>query len=361
MKRTPLYEKHRKLGAKLVNFAGFEMPIQYAGIIKEHEAVRNSAGLFDVSHMGEFIISGDEAEGFLDYVMINDVVSLQPWQAQYSAMCYEDGGIIDDVIIYRYPDHFMVVVNAGNKEKDLDWLMAHKPENINILDMSDRIGLLAIQGPRSRDILNQITDIDLNDINFYWFTVGNIDGNSATISRTGYTGELGFEIYADPKSIIKIWDAIFSVRGEAIDPVGLGCRNTLRMEMKYALYGNDIDENTNPIEAGLGWITKLNKSNFIGKNTLVNAKENSTRKLICFEMIDRGIPRKGYPIKNDGDVIGEVTSGTQSPSLKQGIGLGFVKKPFDKNGTNLSVEIRGKDLNCNIVKPPLYKNGTSNI
>jgi aminomethyltransferase len=220
--------------------------------------------------------------------------------------------------------------------------------------------LLAIQGPRSRDILNQITDIDLNDINFYWFTVGNIDGNSATISRTGYTGELGFEIYADPKSIIKIWDAIFSVRGEAIAPVGLGCRNTLRMEMKYALYGNDIDENTNPIEAGLGWITKLNKSNFIGKNTLVDAKENSTRKLICFEMIDRGIPRKGYPIKNDGDVIGEVTSGTQSPSLKQGIGLGFVKKPFDKNGTNLSVEIRGKDLNCNIVKPPLYKNGTSN-
>jgi len=319
MKRTPLYEKHRKLGAKLVNFAGFEMPIQYAGIIKEHEAVRNSAGLFDVSHMGEFIISGDEAEGFLDYVMINDVVSLQPWQAQYSAMCYEDGGIIDDVIIYRYPDHFMVVVNAGNKEKDLDWLMAHKPENINILDMSDRIGLLAIQGPRSRDILNQITDIDLNDINFYWFTVGNIDGNSATISRTGYTGELGFEIYADPKSIIKIWDAIFSVRGEAIAPVGLGCRNTLRMEMKYALYGNDIDENTNPIEAGLGWITKLNKSNFIGKNTLVDAKENSTRKLICFEMIDRGIPRKGYPIKNDGDVIGEVTK--SGPILQWKFGI----------------------------------------
>jgi len=276
-------------------------------------------------------------------------------------MCYEDGGIIDDVIIYRYPDHFMVVVNAGNKEKDLDWLMAHKPENINILDMSDRIGLLAIQGPRSRDILNQITDIDLNDINFYWFTVGNIDGNSATISRTGYTGELGFEIYADPKSIIKIWDAIFSVRGEAIDPVGLGCRNTLRMEMKYALYGNDIDENTNPIEAGLGWITKLNKSNFIGKNTLVDAKENSTRKLICFEMIDRGIPRKGYPIKNDGDVIGEVTSGTQSPSLNQGIGMGYVAKPYEKIGTNLTVEIRDKNINCIVVKPPLYKNGTSNI
>jgi len=180
MKRTPLYEKHRKLGAKLVNFAGFEMPIQYAGIIKEHEAVRNSAGLFDVSHMGEFIISGDEAEGFLDYVMINDVVSLQPWQAQYSAMCYEDGGIID-VIIYRYPDHFMVVVNAGNKEKDLDWLMAHKPENVDILDMSQGTGLVAIQGPKSRDILNQITDMDLNDIDFYWFTIGRIDGMAATM------------------------------------------------------------------------------------------------------------------------------------------------------------------------------------
>ncbi len=322
MKRTPLYEKHRKLGAKLVNFAGFEMPIQYAGIIKEHEAVRNSAGLFDVSHMGEFIISGDEAEGFLDYVMINDVVSLQPWQAQYSAMCYEDGGIIDDVIIYRYPDHFMVVVNAGNKEKDLDWLMAHKPENINILDMSDRIGLLAIQGPRSRDILNQITDIDLNDINFYWFTVGNIDGNSATISRTGYTGELGFEIYADPKSIIKIWDAIFSVRGEAIDPVGLGCRNTLRMEMKYALYGNDIDETTNPIEAGLGWIAKLGKDDFIGKDALVEAKANIARRLVCLEMTERAIPRQGCPILMNDEILGPITSETMSPSFEKGIGIG---------------------------------------
>ena len=360
MKRTPLYEKHKKLGAKLVDFAGFEMPIQYAGIIKEHEAVRNSAGLFDVSHMGEFIISGDEAEGYLDYVMINDVVSLQPWQAQYSAMCYEDGGIIDDVVIYRYPDHFMLVVNAGNKEKDLDWLMAHKPKNVNILDMSHRIGLVAIQGPRSRDILNQITDMDLNDINFYWFTVGSIDGNSATISRTGYTGELGFEIYADPKSIIKIWDAIFSIGGEAIVPVGLGCRNTLRMEMKYALYGNDIDEKTNPIEAGLGWITKLNKGNFIGKNALVNAKENQTRRLICFQMNDRGIPRKGHPIKHDSGVIGEVTSGTQSPSLNQGIGMGYVAKPYEKIGTNITVEIRDKNINCIVVKPPLYKNGTSN-
>jgi len=360
MKRTPLYKKHKGLGAKLVDFAGFEMPMQYAGIIKEHEAVRNSAGLFDVSHMGEFIISGDEAEGYLDYVMINDVVSLQPWQAQYSAMCYEDGGIIDDVVIYRYPDHFMLVVNAGNKEKDLDWLMAHKPKNVNILDMSDRIGLVAIQGPKSRDILNQITDMDLNDINFYWFTVGSIDGNSATISRTGYTGELGFEIYADPKSIIKIWDAIFSIGGEGILPVGLGCRNTLRMEMKYALYGNDIDEKTNPIEAGLGWITKLNKGNFIGKNALVNAKENQTRRLICFQMNDRGIPRKGHPIKHGSGVIGKVTSGTQSPSLNQGIGMGYVAKPYEKIGTNITVEIRDININCIVVKPPLYKNGTSN-
>jgi aminomethyltransferase len=254
----------------------------------------------------------------------------------------------------------MLVVNAGNKEKDLDWLMAHKPKNVNILDMSDRIGLVAIQGPRSRDILNQITDMDLNDINFYWFTVGSIDGNSATISRTGYTGELGFEIYADPKSIIKIWDAIFSIGEEAIVPVGLGCRNTLRMEMKYALYGNDIDEKTNPIEAGLGWITKLNKGNFIGKNALVTAKENQTRRLICFQMNDRGIPRKGHPIKHDSGVIGEVTSGTQSPSLNQGIGMGYVAKPYEKIGTNITVEIRDKNINCIVVKPPLYKNGTSN-
>ena len=360
MKQTPLYKKHVELGAKMVDFAGYQMPIQYTGIIQEHNAVRHSAGLFDVSHMGEFIITGDEAEVFLDYVTINDVVSIQPWQAQYSAMCYEDGGIIDDLLIYRYPDHFMLVVNASNKEKDLDWFMAHKLDNVDILDISDQTGLIALQGPKSRSILQNIFDINLNEIDFYWFDVAKINGNSATIARTGYTGELGFEIYADHDNIVKIWDAIMKAGGDAVEPTGLGCRDTLRMEMKYCLYGNDIDASTNPIEAGLGWITKLDKDNFIGKEALVDAKANITRKLICIEMIDRGIPRKGYTIVNNGAVVGEVTSGTQSPSLNQGIGLAYVAKGFAKTGTKLKMKVRHKLLNCKVVKSPFYKEITVN-
>ena len=360
MKQTPLYTKHVELGAKMVDFAGYQMPIQYTGIIQEHNAVRHSAGLFDVSHMGEFIITGDEAEVFLDYVTINDVVSIQPWQAQYSAMCYEDGGIIDDLLIYRYPDHFMLVVNASNKEKDLDWFMAHKLDNVDILDISDQTGLIALQGPKSRSILQNIFDINLNEIDFYWFDVAKINGNSATIARTGYTGELGFEIYADHDNIVKIWDAIMKAGGDAVEPTGLGCRDTLRMEMKYCLYGNDIDASTNPIEAGLGWITKLDKDNFIGKEALVDAKANITRKLICIEMIDRGIPRKGYTIVNNGAVVGEVTSGTQSPSLNQGIGLAYVAKSFAKTGTKLKMKVRDKLLNCKVVKSPFYKEITVN-
>ena len=360
MKQTPLYKRHVELGAKMVDFAGYQMPIQYTGIIQEHNAVRHSAGLFDVSHMGEFIITGDEAEVFLDYVTINDVVSIQPWQAQYSAMCYEDGGIIDDLLIYRYPDHFMLVVNASNKEKDLDWFMAHKLDNVDILDISDQTGLIALQGPKSRSILQNIFDINLNEIDFYWFDVAKINGNSATIARTGYTGELGFEIYADHDNMVKIWDAIMKAGGDAVEPTGLGCRDTLRMEMKYCLYGNDIDASTNPIEAGLGWITKLDKDNFIGKEALVDAKANITRKLVCIEMIDRGIPRKGYTIVNNGAVVGEVTSGTQSPSLNQGIGLAYVAKGFAKTGTKLKMKVRHKLLNCIVVKSPFYKEITVN-
>ena len=360
MKRTPLYTKHVELGAKLVDFAGYQMPIQYTGIIQEHNAVRHSAGLFDVSHMGEFIITGDGAEVFLDYITINDVVSVQPWQAQYSAMCYEDGGIIDDLLIYRYPDHFMLVVNASNREKDLDWFMAHKPENVDILDISDQTGLIAFQGPKSRSILQNVFDINLNKIDFYWFDVAKINENSATIARTGYTGELGFEIYADHDNIVKIWDAIMKAGGDAVEPTGLGCRDTLRMEMKYCLYGNDIDASTNPIEAGLGWITKLDKDNFIGKEALVDAKANITRKLICIEMIDRGIPRKGYTIVNNEAVVGEVTSGTQSPSLNQGIGLAYETKGFAKTGTKLKMKVRDKLLNCKVVKSPFYKEITEN-
>ena len=360
MKRTPLHDKHVALGAKLVDFAGYEMPVHYAGINQEHIAVRSSSGLCDVSHMGELIVSGDGAEDFLNLVTINDIRTIHAWQAQYSTMCFEDGGIIDDLLIYRYPDHFMLVVNCANREKDLDWLMTHKPDNVDILDLSNRIGLIAFQGPKSREILQKLADIDLGSMNFYCFEIGNVDGNPATIARTGYTGELGFEIYAENNAIGKIWDGLIKVGGDAVAPVGLGCRDTLRMEMKYALYGNDLDETINPIEAGLEWITKFYKPSFIGKEALVLAKKNLSRRLVCIEMVDRGIPRKGYPILAGGSRVGMVTSGTQSPSLKRGIGIAYVMKDYSQTGTGLSLEVRGKLLKCNVVQPPFYRNGSVN-
>jgi aminomethyltransferase len=358
MKKTSLYSRHVDLGAKLVDFAGYQMPIQYSGVMNEHNMVRKSAGLFDVSHMGEFIVSGDGAEEFLNYITINDLNMIEPWQAQYSAMCFEDGGIIDDLIIYRYPDHFMLVVNCANIEKDLDWLMANKPLNVDIMDISQQTSLIALQGPNSRKILQSITDVQLDDISFYCFKLGRICNETVTISRTGYTGELGYEIYGSNEKIIDIWDAIISEGGESIHPVGLACRDTLRTEMKYALYGNDIDDSTNPLEAGLGWITKLDKINFIGKNALINVNNNLRRKLVCIKMKDRGIPRKGYILMVDDAVVGEVTSGTQSPSLNEGIGLAYVSAPHAELGTELKIKIRKNFLNCVIIKPPFYKNGS---
>ena len=236
MKKTPLYEKHIELNAKLVDFADYKMPIQYSGITKEHLAVRESVGIFDVSHMGEIIISGKGAEDFLEFITINDISSLEPWQVQYSAMCFEDGGIVDDLLIYKYPDYFMLVVNCSNTAKDFDWLMAHKPKDVNIIDLSQKIGLIALQGPKSREILNQIIDIDINKLKFYRFEIANFDNFSFTISRTGYTGELGYEIYADNENIVHIWDFIMTAGSDIIHPAGLGCRDTLRLEMKYALY-----------------------------------------------------------------------------------------------------------------------------
>ena len=359
MKRTPLYEKHRKLGAKLVDFAGFEMPIQYVGIIREHEAVRNSAGLFDVSHMGEFIISGSDAESFLQKVTVNDVASLSVGQAQYSAMCHANGGIIDDILVYKKKNEFMLVVNAANNEKDLDWLNSHAKGDIRIENMSDDIGLVAIQGPRSRNILQTLTDSNLTNIQFYHFVEGRLNGKKAIISRTGYTGELGFEIYANSDDIGEIWDAIMKAgQDKGLEPAGLGCRDTLRMEMKFSLYGNDIDDTTNPIEAGLGWITRLGKTDFIGKKALLEAKPNVTRRLVCLEMTERAIPRQGCPILMNDESVGIITSGTMSPSLETGIGIGYVNRPFDKSGTELLVDIRGRMKSAVVVKPPFYKNGS---
>ena len=358
MKKTPLNSEHIKLGAKLVEFAGYEMPVHYAGIIDEHLAVRKSCGIFDVSHMGEFFVSGDGALDFLNHITINDVACLDIWQAQYSAMCSEDGGILDDILVYRYPDYFMLVVNCSNIEKNFDWIVAHKPENVTIADVSNQTGLIAIQGPNARAILNSYTDIDLNKVEYYRFSIANINGYPATVSRTGYTGELGFEIYADNVSTEKIWKILLSDSKYEIYPAGLGCRDTLRMEMKYVLYGNDIDQSTNPIEAGLGWITKMNKQNFIGKERLNQIKSNLSRELVCIEMIDKGIPRKGYPIIKDSLNIGYITSGTQSPSLQKGIGLAFINTDYSELGSELFIEVRNKHLKCKIIEAPFYKTGT---
>jgi len=358
-KNTPLFDRHIELGGNMVSFGGYLLPTHYSGINLEHLGVRSKAGLFDVSHMGEFIISGSDAESFLQKVTVNDVASLSVGQAQYSAMCYANGGMIDDILVYKKKNEFMLVVNAANNEKDLDWLNSHAKGDIRIENMSDNIGLVAIQGPRSRNILQTLTDSNLTNIQFYHFVEGRLNGKKAIISRTGYTGELGFEIYANSDDIGEIWDAIMKAgQDKGLEPAGLGCRDTLRMEMKLALYGNDIDDTTNPIEAGLGWITRLGKTDFMGKKAILEAKANVTRRLVCLEMTERAIPRQGYTILMNDESVGIITSGTMSPSLETGIGIGYVNKPFDKSGTELLVDIRGRMKSAVVVKPPFYKNGS---
>ena len=358
-KKTPLYDRHIELGGNVMNFGGYLLPTQYSGIKQEHNAVRSKAGLFDVSHMGEFIVSGPNAESFLNKMTVNDVASLSVGQAQYSAMCTKNGSIVDDLLVYKKENDFMLVVNASNLEKDLNWLNSHKTDDMSIEDVSDQTGLIAIQGPRSRNILQTLTDTNLSNIQFYYFTEGKVNGMEAIIARTGYTGELGFEIYASSDDIGEIWDAIMDAGADkGLSPAGLGCRDTLRMEMKFALYGNDIDETTNPLEAGLGWITRLRKDDFMGKKALLEAKANVTRRLVCLEMTERAIPRQGCPILMNDESVGIITSGTMSPSLETGIGIGYVDLPFDRSGTELVVDIRGKMKVAIVVKPPFYKSGS---
>ena len=358
-KKTPLYDRHIELGGNVMNFGGYLLPTQYSGIKQEHNAVRSKAGLFDVSHMGEFIVSGPNAESFLNKMTVNDVTSLSVGQAQYSAMCTKNGSIVDDLLVYKKENDFMLVVNASNLEKDLNWLNSHKTDDMSIEDVSDQTGLIAIQGPRSRDTLQTLTDTNLSNIQFYHFKDGKVSGKDAIIARTGYTGELGFEIYASSDDIGEIWDAIMDAGADkGLSPAGLGCRDTLRMEMKFALYGNDIDETTNPLEAGLGWITRLGKDDFMGKKALLEAKANVTRRLVCLEMTERAIPRQGCPILMNDESVGIITSGTMSPSLETGIGIGYVDLPFDRSGTELVVDIRGKMKVAIVVKPPFYKSGS---
>lgn len=363
--QTPFYEKHITAGAKMVSFAGFNMPVQYQGIIAEHQAVRKSVGMFDLSHMGEFIVSGNDALSYLMKTMTNNVSKLTPGQVQYSAMCYDDGGIVDDLLIYRdYEENrYMLVVNAANLDKDFAWLESHLMGDVKLENISSEMGLLAIQGPDAEAVVTQLTDIPLADIKYYHFNYGQVAGEKAIISRTGYTGEDGFELYLPPAACEEAWDmAVEAGKIYEIQPIGLGARDTLRLEMRYPLYGNDIDQTTNPLEAGLGWVTKTKNRDFIGREAILAAKKAGlTQKFIAFTMKDKGIPRQHYKIFVGNDEVGEVTSGTKSPSLGIGIGLGYIKKEYGEIDTEISIEIRNRKATAMIVKPPFYKDGSAKI
>ncbi|MDI6851744.1 MAG: glycine cleavage system aminomethyltransferase GcvT [bacterium] len=359
LKRTPLFDEHVKLGAKMVPFGGFEMPLQYTSIIEEHRWVRQSAGIFDVSHMGEIIIKGPDALEFVSYITSNDPSKLELMEIQYSSFPTEEGTIVDDLLVYRLEDHFMLVVNASNIEKDYNWILSHKKGNVEIINISYEVGEIAFQGPKAEQVLQRIVEEDLSKIKYYWAARVKILGKEVLISRTGYTGEDGFEIYTDNKHVVEIFRKLLEF--PEVKPVGLGARDSLRLEMGYCLYGNDIDETTNLIEAGLKWITKLEKPDFIGKDALIEIEQKGiTRKRVGFVIKEGGgIPRHGYKIYDEtGNEIGFVTSGNLAPSLNIPIGMGYVLKDFAKAGTEIFVEIRGKRVPGEIVKLPFYKEGS---
>ena len=362
-KQTPFYEIHQQLGAKIIDFGGFDMPVQYAGIRKEHMAVREQAGIFDVSHMGEFFVSGPQASDLIQYVTLNDVNKLYPGRAQYSGMCYENGGMVDDLLVYMLDEQkYMLVVNAANKDKDLNWINSCNTFEAKVEDHSDDMCLLAVQGPAAPEIVNSLSSIDTDAIKFYHFDRGECAGASdVIISATGYTGEKGFELYFDKNQndAHQVWNKMMEAgKPHGLEPAGLGARDTLRLEFGLALYGNDITEETNPIEAGLGWITKLEKGEFIGKPAIQKVKdEGPKRKLIGFEMQEpKKIPRKGYNVQDSsGRVVGEVTSGGLSIVLDRGIGMAYVETELAQAETNVAISIRNKPVDAVLKKPPFIK------
>ncbi len=362
LKRTPLHEEHEKLGGKIVPFAGFEMPVQYpTGITAEHLNVRKAAGLFDVCHMGEFEIRGPQALDLIQYVTVNDASKLTVGQAQYSAMCMEHAGIVDDLLVYRFPDHYMLVVNASNKEKDLAWIQARAPAfDAVVIDKSDETALLAVQGPAAARIVADLTEEDLDEIGYYRFCVGQVASIEAIISRTGYTGEDGFELYVAPDDAVALWTALMDVgEGVGLAATGLGARDSLRLEMGYALYGNDLDDEHTPLESGLGWITKLDGGDFIGRDVLVKQKEEGvTRKLVGMMLTEWGFPRHGYPLVVDGSEVGVVTSGTLSPSLGVGVAMGYVTPELASTGSEVGVLIRDKAIPAVVQRPPFYRDSS---
>jgi aminomethyltransferase len=362
LRHTPLIDQHRKLGAKLVAFAGFEMPVQYpAGILEEHRTVRESLGLFDVSHMGEIEIHGRAALDLVQRAVTNDVSRIDVGQAQYNVMCRDDGGALDDCIVYRFDDRYMIVVNASNCDKDRAWLESVAREfDADVRDRSDEIGLLALQGPKAQHVLGGLTATDLDAIGYYHFAAGSVADVPAVISRTGYTGEDGFELYVAAGDAATLWRRILDAGADdGILPIGLGARDSLRLEMGYALYGNDLDENHTPLEAGLGWVVKLDKGDFIGRAALARLKEQGLRqKLVGFVLGQRGFPRAGYTVRFEGEPSGVVTSGILSPSTGNGIGMAYVPTEASKPGTPLEIVIRDRNLAAEVVRPPFYQEGS---
>ncbi|WP_026369890.1 glycine cleavage system aminomethyltransferase GcvT [Kallotenue papyrolyticum] len=360
MKRTPLYERHRELGAKTVAFGGWEMPVQYSGIIDEHHATRTAAGLFDISHMGRIRVQGPDALPFLQQLTTQDVATIAPGMANYALLCYPHGGIVDDIFIYHLPDHYLVVVNAANRDKDWQWFQQHRAGfAVELEDVSDQTAMLALQGPRAEAILAPVADVDVGALPFHGVVEGHLfEQTPALIARTGYTGEDGFELFFPAADARRVWDGLLEAgRDHGLKPVGLGARDSLRFEARLALYGHEIDETINPYEAGLGWVVKLDKGPFIGRDALARIKaEGPQRKLVGLELIERGIARQGYPVTTlEGEPIGVVTSGMPAPTLGKNLALALVRADQATLGAQLQVQVRGKPVRAQIVKTPFYR------
>ena len=360
LKRTPFHAFHVAAGARIVGFAGFEMPVRYAGDVREHQCVREKVGLFDITHMGEFHVAGEKALEFLNHAVTNDVAGLRVGQALYSPLCRPDGGIVDDLLVYRFRDHYMVVVNAANIAKDFAWFKERCPAGVRFEDRSDETALLAVQGPLAPDVLRGHVPDSVLDLGYYTFAEASVFGISAVLSRTGYTGEDGFEIYFDPGGGATVWEGLVAAGAKVgMEPVGLGARDTLRLEMGFMLYGNDIDDTTTPLEASLGWTVKWGKSDFVGKAALLRQKEQGlARKLVAFEIGGRRVPRHGMTIESAGRPVGRVTSGTFSPSLQRPIGMGYVETALSARETPLDIVAGGSRLPGRVVALPFYKHGS---
>ena len=360
MKKTPLYEKHVALGGRIVDFLGWALPVQYSGIVEEHLAVRSAAGLFDVSHMGEIEVKGKDALNFINYIVTNDVSRLVPGKIMYSPMCYEHGGVVDDILIYmNNEDNLLLVVNAGNKDKDYQWILdKSKDFDVNVLDVSDSYAQIALQGPKAEGILQKLTDTPLEDLKFYTFD-GEVlvDGAKVLLSRTGYTGEDGFELYLSPSDAGHIWDKLLETgKEEGLLPAGLGARDTLRFEASLPLYGQELSEEITPLEAGLGFFVKLNKEDFIGKPSLLEQKEKGLkRKIVGLEMIEKGVPRHGYEVRSQGKAIGTITSGSFAPYLEKYLALALLDINYTEMGQEVYVNIRGRERLAEVVETPFYK------